>query len=191
MAENGFQAVVGEAVGKLAAEIEAAREAAAGAQDDLFSLPTRYAGDLADVQREKARNQASARGVGRPPGAQNKATRDMRDFLRARGFDPLVWMVRWAQHTPETLAAELRCSSLDAFDRLHRLHAEMAGYFYGRMLPVASDGREPPTFVMVVPAAAAQLAGGERPPWEYGSQEAPRQALSHAPQSHDAPEPAS
>jgi hypothetical protein len=55
--------------------------------------------------------------AGRPPGARNLATRDAIAFIRRVFGDPLVERARWLRHTPETLAAELQCSKLEALAR--------------------------------------------------------------------------
>jgi hypothetical protein len=157
MATNGVKGVVAESVGELGAAIEAAR--LEPDQVELFAqLPSRFAGDERAAQELRAR-----RGRGRPPGAQNRMTSDMRDFLRARGFDPMLWKVGWAQHTPESLAKELNCTTAEAFDRLDKLYGELLGYFYGKVAPVSENGEAVP-FLVLQGYAGAGLAP-DAPPW--------------------------
>lgn len=158
---DGLKAAVGESVAETRDALEAARRDSEGEQLGLFSLPTRFEGAAGDEQRARAER---ARGPGRPPGAQNRATTDMRRLLRARGFDPLAWKVRWAQHSPESLAKELHCTQAEAFDRLDRLYGELMTYFYGRALPVDDQGRTPPFLVMQIGGVGAPVAGAA--PWD-------------------------
>lgn len=170
MGRKGVEAVMAEAVGTAAKELETLR-GCGGEALDLFSLPMRS--DPDERQRERvaavqAERQAEARKGGRPQGATNKATAAFREYLLRRGVSPLEQIMRWSMHTPETLAAELGCSKADAFDRLVRLWSELAPYLHSRMAP--SDGTG-----AVAPMLNIQLGGGapgaprgpDVPPWIY------------------------
>lgn len=157
-AGDGVRAAVGAEVAAVAGAVADAR--APGEQLGMFALPTRFDGKVAQEQLDKA-----ARGRGRPPGAQNRSTKDMRDFMRAQGVDPLFDMVRWAQHTPETLAKELKCSVAAAYDRLQDLRKELAPYFYGRVAPVDADGQAVPMFLMQVGGGGSVAIAGGAAPW--------------------------
>jgi hypothetical protein len=79
------------------------------------------AGDQAephDSEQERVETAIKHDRRGRPPGAQNKTTREMLEFVRKLCGDPLERRFRYAMHTPETLAIELGCTKLEAFDRL-------------------------------------------------------------------------
>lgn len=176
--------------------------AAPGEQLDLLAEapPSRFAADGAELGTRRTLNQVlQARGHGRPKGAQNLATRDMREFIRRVFGDPMLETGRWALHTPETLAKELGCSLLEAFDRLQGLRECLLPYFYAKLAPVDNDGRAVvPQFAMVI---GGQIMGQERPPWmddpdvrraieqqqqNQGVTGEPAQN-SHAQNSHDAP----
>jgi hypothetical protein len=108
---------------------------------------------------------------GRPPGAQNKTTREMLEFVRKLCGDPLERRFRYAMHTPETLAIELGCSKLEAFDRLEKLWADLSTYFYSRQAQVDAQGNAvAPRLTMVFPgqvAPANDVDGRPAAPWDY------------------------
>lgn len=182
--ENGRAAVLAEAVKGAGSGIAREDLAAAGEQMPLFEVPTRFVDHRAELQRDRIER---ARGPGRPPGAQNLSTARMRAYLLARGVNPLEQLARWAQHTPESLALELRCSKLEAFRELRATWGELAPYLFGRAVPTDDEGRAVPQFVMVL-GGATTAGPGARPPWEYleavqeVSEAAPEK--SHGEQSH-------
>jgi hypothetical protein len=150
----------------------AAAEAAAGdgaEQHDMLMPPTRASLTASQAERVEAAVKHDRRG--RPPGARNKATREMLEFVRNLMGDPLERRFRYAMHTPETLAIELSCSKLEAFDRLERLWADLTTYFYARQSPVDGQGNAVvPRFTMVIgghSAPAIGAGGAPLPPWEY------------------------
>jgi hypothetical protein len=104
---------------------------------------------------------------GRAAGAQNLATRQVKEFCRrVFGIDPMVEGFRWAQHTPESLSLELGCSKLEAWDRLETLRKDLMRYFYAPMVAVDEDGRPAPVFSMTIGGAPGG-GPGEQPPWKY------------------------
>lgn len=158
--------------GTKAALIDAARDAAAevaaseGEQLQLLP-PTRFEpGDefghhekmVAAVKRDQA---------GRPKGAQNKATREVKTLCRRLFGDPMLERFRWAMHTPDTLARELGCSKLEAFDRLDRIRSELALFFYARMAPTDEAGNVAPAVFQMFMGGAAAPGGPQTPPWSY------------------------
>lgn len=181
---------MGEASGRAAVEAvsELADGASAAEQLELLAPSSFPPGD---ARAERVRSAVSVHRRGRPPGAANLATRDVKDFCRkVFAFDPMVEGFRWAQHTPETLALELGCSKLEAFDRLEALRKDLTRYFYAPVQPVDEDGRPVPSFAMYFGGAGA--AGQARPPWEdepakslenKGSGD-PAGDVSHGEQSH-------
>lgn len=182
MTAEGPRGAVGEAL----AELKDAAEAAAIAAEQLELLPTRA--EMNAIDRERVRACVAGARRGRPAGAQNLATRQVKDFCRrVFGIDPMVEGFRWLQHTPESLAIELGCTKLEAFDRLEALRKELARYFYAPMVAVDEDGRPAPVFNMQI-GGAPGAGSGDRPPWKYIEElqavnDAPRD-VSHAGVSH-------
>src|SRR6266404_2155035 len=126
---------------------------------------------LTEHQQERVATAIKHDRRGRPPGAQNKSTREMLEFVRKLCGDPLERRFRYAMHTPETLAIELGCSKLEAFDRLEKLWADLSTFFYAKQAQVDGQGNTvAPRLTMVFPgqvAAANNADGTPRPPWEY------------------------
>jgi hypothetical protein len=195
-ASDGTRAVVGQVVADLRHDVEQLQ--AAGDQLELIGLPANLAPETADRARESAR----ARGRGRPPGATNKATDDVKAFCRrVFGFDPLIEGFRWAQHSPESLAIALNCTRLEAFDRLEALRRDLCRYFHAPVQPVDQAGQAVPMFVMQVGAVTVGAGAGAPagvPPWltdprrattiEQNQQVSETEpASSHGAGSHDEP----
>lgn len=149
----------------LGALISAAPAAAAEVQLDLVP-PGRESMTSGEQDRF---DRAVAHGkVGRPPGAQNKTTRDMLDFIRKTLGDPMLESARWAMHTPESLSLVLSCSKAEAFDRIERLRADLRPYFYAKQAPVDTDGKPVPGLTMTVVGQVGVTIGAdgeELPPW--------------------------
>lgn len=147
----------------IAAVVADAADAAEPEQLELLP-PTRFAPGSAGhaelgerIKRERA---------GRPPGATNIATRQMLAYVRRVWGDPVERRARWLLHTPETLAAELDCSKVEAFDRLDRIAADLSRLFYPQLAPVDGAGVSvPPTFNLVL--GGHQANGAAAPPWIY------------------------
>lgn len=190
-ADIGRAKVMGDAVADAARALADQKRAADGEQLALMPLPTRFTGARAEhLQRASAER----RGVGRPAGAENKNTAQLRAFLLSRGRHPLQLLIEWSQHTPTTLAAELGCTRLEAFDRLRALWADAAPYFAAKLAPTDDAGN-------IVPALLLQIGGqavgsGGRKPWEYDGGPSldhqqnqalslPIDAVSHATVSHE------
>src|SRR6266567_6769983 len=128
------------AIADALAEVGDLVEASQAAAEQLQLLPSR--GDLLEIDRGRVRASVAAARRGRPVGAQNLATRQVKEFCRrVFGIDPMIEGFRWAQHTPESLALALNCSRLEAFDRLEALRRELMRYFYAPMVAVDEDGR--------------------------------------------------
>lgn len=139
---DGKKAAMREAIARAEGEVAAMHARAGGDQGelpDLFPVPTTGSAEYARMLQLAVRRR---QGTGRPKGAQNAGTKEFRDYLLRHGVSPLEAMMRWALHTPITLAAELGCSPLEAFDRLKALWAELAPYLHQRMpLAVQVDQR--------------------------------------------------
>lgn len=178
----------------------AAVAGAARAEEEQIELlpPSRFAREdsrhgrmVESVRRDRA---------GRPPGARNLKTRDAIDFIRRVFGDPLLERARLALHTPESLAAELGCTKLEAFDRLDRIRADLARFIYPQLAPVDGQGNAvAPSFSMTIGARVVGVDG--KPPWLYEGgpvieESQQNQALletpgevSHAAKSHDEDKP--
>lgn len=186
---DGTAGVVGAAIGEIGAALPAPAE-----QLDMLP-PSRFGAE--DHRGERMRGAIARHRAGRPPGAQNKATRDVKEFCRrVFGLDPMVEGFRWALHTPETLAAELSCSKLEAYDRLAELHKDLRRYFYAPLSFVDDQGQPVPSITMVVGGQHVTLNSGLTP-WQMREQMALQQRqqnqslgiaeipVSHAAVSHE------
>jgi hypothetical protein len=163
MAAEGVGGAIGEAVAAASAEIAARPEPV---QEPLFPLPTTLGGaDAEQLQREAAERV----GRGRPKGAQNLATRELREYLFARGVSPLIQMMAMSMHSPASLARELRCKRIEAARLLFDYQRELAGFLHAKAAPVDDDGKAVPFFQMVVGGNQVTIGApgaGERP-WDY------------------------
>lgn len=178
-----------------AAILEAAKgrveEIAEAAGEQLQLLPagiddrTAKGKDLAElVRRDRA---------GRPEGAQNKNTREIKALCTKLFGDPMLESFRLVAHTPESLALYLGCSKLEAFDRLEKIRADLRRYYYAPMAATDAAGNVVPPFLqMVVGGQVRQAGGGARPPWEAEEESEQNQALpaqgvvaSHGAVSHE------
>lgn len=188
-------AIVGDAVAAAAGAVATVDQVE---QLPLFAVPTHGRAERVNVgaiERATAEAEGVRRGPGRPKGAENRATREWRDYLLRRGEHPLEWMMRWSMHTPESLAAELGCTKAEAFDRLAKLRTELAPYFMPKMQPVDEDGRPVPMVNLTIGGSGP---GGDPalPPWlRYNGETAeishsaePVGEQSQAPQSHEGTE---
>lgn len=166
MTERVGQSIVGEAIAAAAGDLAKAD----GDQLPLFEVPTRAGDGEADallrarIGAAVARAEGERRGPGRPKGSGNRATVELRQFLLARGRHPLEAMMRWSMHTPDSLALELGCSKLEAFDRLVGLQKELAPYFAAKVQPTDEEGRPVPMMNFVI--GGRTVGAGDRPPWE-------------------------
>jgi hypothetical protein len=142
-----------------AAIAEAAKEAMPTPAEQLELIPTRFA---PGTKRHAAQLRKAA--GGRPRGSGNIASREVIAFVKKMFGDPMVESARWLLHTPETLAAELGCSKLEAFDRLERIRSELRKFFYAPKSPVDDDGKPVPVFNLVI-GGAMQPAGEASVPW--------------------------
>jgi hypothetical protein len=159
------------------AEVAAAIEREAAEQLDLLaSLPTRF------EPGTEAHTELIERTVrqykGRPRGAQNIATRDMVAFIRRRYGDPMEESARWLAFTPEAMAAELKITLVEAWDRQQRIREFLTRFCYAPLAATDAQGNViPPTFNMQLIAGAGAAVASGAPPWAYlDGSEAPEQA---------------
>lgn len=185
VSDGGRRGVMGEAVAAAAGEL--ARRHDEAEQIGMFPVPTRFTGARGEAVQAAIAEQR--RRAGRPPGAQNKSTVAMRQWLLSRGADPLQRLMEFALHTPTSLAAELGCTRLEAFRELRALWEACAPFFHGKALPVDDDGKPLPFFQMFMGGAGA--ADQARPPWKYIEENQPLRIapdpVSHAAVSHEVP----
>lgn len=129
--------------------------------------PSRF--DAGHGQGEKARNHViaahRARGAGRPAGAQNLATRDVKAYVQRLFGDPMIESARMAMHTPLSLSIELSCTLLEAARFLEDIRKDLRRYFYAPMAAVDDQGRAvTPQFALLIGGQAVGAEGGA-PPW--------------------------
>ncbi len=170
----------------------AAREAAPAPAEQLGmfgDLPpgldpenTWHASAIEGVKRER----------GRPAGASNRMTRDVKALVNRLLGDPLLEQANWARHTPQSLARVLGCTKIEAFDRLMQIYRELAPYLHARLAPVDGQGNAAVPVLQIVQANGAPLAGAGRAPWEYMQEVQQNQplppsapAVSHGAGSHE------
>jgi len=196
-ADTGRAAIIGEAIGAAAAELGAVKAAADGEQWPLFDIPTRFCGVRAldrPHAAEKVERAAEAHRRGRPAGASNKSTAELRKWLLARGVHPLEQLMRYSMHTPESLAVELDCSLLEAMNVLVGLWRELAPYFASKVPPTDDAGNVVPFMQFNFgDAGGARSAAPGAPPWlAFDADQAeqkqevsvPAAMVSHATVSH-------
>jgi len=129
------------------------------------ALPSRF--EPGSEEHQAAVEKARRNWKGRPAGAQNLHTRDMLRYVRRIYGDPLEGSARYLLHSPETLAAELNCSKLEAFDRLEKIRSDLRAYVYAKLAPTDDKG------VPVVPNFSVQIGGAgpaggpDSVPWAY------------------------
>lgn len=170
---DGGRGTLRAAAGAIGDELDQARDREAAKQLSMLA-PTRFVGKrAAEKQRKIANEVLRARGAGRPKGAKNIATRQIIEFLRAHGYDPVVQRWRWLLHTPETLASELGCTKLEAFDRLDKIHGDLRRLFYPDAVALDDQGKPVPQLVMNIGTQNVALVAtpqgtfpAQRPPWE-------------------------
>ena len=147
-----------------------AGELAGGEQAALFDLP------VEDPRGEIGKARALGARGGRPKGAQNLATRELRDWLLRGmgGKTPQEQLAQWAILGPEGLAQALHCDRLEAFDRWRGVLEYLGKFFMAPIAPETADGKPVPQMVVMVGGSAGvvdQASGETLPPWEYLDQQ--------------------
>ena len=129
-AEKGLQssrtrADLDEAALDLAAELRSRRGG-----DQLGLLPEDDVEEADGPLRTATSAAAGRRGKGRPPGAINKRTTEVRDYLLKHGYrHPLEVLAQFASSNVDELAAELHCDRIEAADRIIKAAKDLAPYF--------------------------------------------------------------
>jgi hypothetical protein len=144
-----------------ASEIEAA-------VDDLAGDPPPEQMTLADVDGLLAGLAAPVkrRGRGRPPGARNRRTTDMLEYLERSGYaPPMLRLARIAAADTKTLATSLRCRIAEAFDRQQAALIALLPYWHQK-LPIAAEIEAKGALAVYVgqpPAGGSDAGGGSAP----------------------------
>lgn len=109
------------------------------------------------------------RRVGRPPGSESLATKELRDYALRFGPHPMLALMKVADLGPRGLAEELGCTMLEAFDRWERVVSGLRKAFTPDMAPTDGAGNAVPLLTMVMAGQALQpgqpLPDGIRAPW--------------------------
>lgn len=190
---DGRSGVMRAAVAAAAGDL--AQQRAAAAPEQLTMLPVPIGNPRAKHLR---RDVDRKREAGRPPGATNISTRELREWLLRRGIHPLQQLFLWAQHTPQSLAAELGCSQLEAYNQLRQSWADLLPYLAPKMAPVDPLGNVVTPFVQFNVGGHQVIAQGQQTPWEWREQRVKFTqqnqmvvdavpAVSHAAVSHEEP----
>ncbi|HSV29696.1 MAG TPA: hypothetical protein VLL76_09050 [Candidatus Omnitrophota bacterium] len=144
---SGASKVIAEA----AAEAAAAEAAARPAQLSLLDGPD--AVDVAEAGERRRR--------GRTPGAQNVATREMRELVLATNRSPFLTLARTQAQDPVELARYLGCKPIEAMGVILRAADMLMPYLYSKM-PTEVDFRGAmPVFNLVTPEAAVEFYAGQ------------------------------
>ena len=179
------QGVAAELVKAGADAVADARALAAGAQDMLpLDLPSEGLSingkvvSFADLQGEAERR----RGPGRPKGSEGRSAKELREYLLARGTDPLESMMRDLLLPLEAFAALLGCSKAEAWDRRQRLRENLAPYLHAKQAPVDDAGNAvTPSIFIQVGGQQVDATGRELPPWEAQLKTIENQPLDGSP----------
>lgn len=167
--KEGNRGVLSGIARDLGAAVEA--QNAPADQLDMLPVPTKF--DALDAARAAEQRRIvdldnRARGVGRPKGSRNKTTRALVDYALKLGLDPMTFFLRWARHTPQTLAAELGITAAEAFDKLVVVNKEIRKVFIPDAVPTDEDGKPIPQFTFNVSGdkvAVVMPKGAPTPPW--------------------------
>jgi len=157
--QHGVAGVVAEAVREAQATLPAPAE-----QLDLLAASQRPAAERLSWDGDKLAAEVARTGkAGRPKGAQNLSTRELKDWIvRLLGGTPQERLARWAMLEPEELAKRLGCSVADAFDRQVKILEGLGPYLMAKMVPVDNEGNAVP-FIQLVSGGQVQGANGDVP----------------------------
>lgn len=105
-----------------------------------------------------------ARKAGRPKGAQNLATQDLKRWLvTLLGRTPQEWRVRWLMVQPEELAKRFGMTAKEALQFQDNIAEKLSPYFMAAMQAVDQNGNPVPLINFNI---AGQAVGDDgRPPW--------------------------
>ncbi|MGL5447873.1 MAG: hypothetical protein ACRDBL_11245 [Rhabdaerophilum sp.] len=116
-----------------------------------------------------AANAIEERKRGRPKGAENLSSRQLREMLIRAGGHPLIHMARWASLTPEEMAMRLGCSVADALDRQIAIWDKLSPYIAAKLAPTDETGKTVPMINIEIGGQGQALSigsgTGQLPPW--------------------------
>jgi hypothetical protein len=116
-----------------------------------------------------AANAVEERKRGRPKGAENLSSRQLREMIVRAGGHPLIHLARWATMTPEEMAVRLGCSVVDAFDRQVAIWDKLAPYVAAKLAPTDEKGNAVPGLMIAIGGEATNsvlaVSAGREPPW--------------------------
>jgi len=101
------------------------------------------------------------RGPGRPRGAENRATKELRRYLLERGTNPAEWLVRWLAIRPDELAKYLGCTVLEAFREQRIVAAEIRKVFVPDLASTDDAGQAVPLLNLNIDAMAGGADGSD------------------------------
>ncbi|WP_310532525.1 hypothetical protein [Novosphingobium sp.] len=120
-------------------------------------LPLRDAEQLELLREESGASSTSSshvalapRGRGRPVGARNRQTQEVRSYLLSRYVHPLEFLSQVYSRPTDALAAELGCSKKEAAFLQVRAASEVAPFVEGKM-PVTVDLTTRGDFTLLIP----------------------------------------
>lgn len=140
---------------------------AAGEQLD-FLQPVATRINRADAEAIAA-NAVEERRRGRPKGAENLSSRQLREMIVRAGGHPLIHLARWATMTPEEMAVRLGCSAVEAFDRQVAIWDKLAPYVAAKLAPTDEKGNAVPGLMIAIGGeginSGLAVSAGREPPW--------------------------
>ena len=152
----------------LAVSARAAGAPAPAAEQLDFLAPVAERLDRADADAIAA-NATEERKRGRPKGAENLSSRQLREMLIRAGGHPLIHLARWATMTPEEMARRLGCKVVEAFDRQVAIWDKLAPYVAAKLAPTDEKGNAVPGLVISIGDQAINagigVSAGGSPPW--------------------------
>lgn len=189
--KSGVQAALAATEAVAAADPAAAAEAAEARKP--AQLPLVVVGDLDGGQGEAAADPAGARGPGRPPGARNRRTLDLIEYMGALGYrmPPLVLAETYSRPVDE-LAKELDISKGEAF-KLQLAAAQALLPYTAQKQPIAIqiDSRGRMMLVIEQPGSADAAAGEKVAAWQGDTLVIDGEVVTDEPGESSAPAPKS
>ena len=161
---SGKRGLQKEIARRLADEVDAEKAAAEGEQLGFFAPPI---ADEAKRNQIVAEAEARERQAGRPKGAKNINTRQLREYVLSHGKNPVIWKISWLTMTVEQLAEYLGCKKVEAFDRQKAIADSLQGIVIPNLAATDEAGNAVPTINMVFGGGASLGVSPDRPPWEY------------------------
>ena len=122
------------------------------------------------------------RKAGRPKGAQNLVTQDLKRWLvHLLGRTPQEWRIRWLMVQPEQLAKRFGMTAKEALEFQDRIAKELQPYFMAAMQPVDDQGKPVPLVALSIGGQVGQAGGGA--PWSVWQAQAGDGAIDVTPEA--------